>query len=156
MPLKSGTSVFLLSVALIVAAPISTSPLTAEEASNTSKLTDELRQVELAFAATMKNRDLEAFTGFLSEEVVFFSGELELRGRQAVSETWSRFFDGEAPPFSWTPEAVSVLDSGDLGLSSGPVLDPEGNRIGTFNSLWRRLPDGNWEIIFDRGCPPCG
>jgi len=155
MPLKSGSSVFLFSVALIITALFLTSPMSAEELPNTSELADELRKVEIAFAATMKARDLKTFTGFLSEEVVFFSAELELRGKQAVADAWSRFFEGETAPFSWAPEAVSVLDSGELGLSSGPVLDPEGNRIGTFNSLWRRLPDGNWEIIFDRGCPPC-
>jgi hypothetical protein len=48
---------------------------------------------------------------------------------------------------------VSVLDSGSLGLTSGPVFDPEGNQIGTFNSIWRLNADGVWKIVFDRGCP---
>lgn len=112
-----------------------------------------LESVEIAFAATMAERDLEAFSSFLDDEVVFFIGPEELRGPMAVTEAWAGFFDGEAPPFSWRPEVVSVLDSGDLGLTSGPVLDPEGNRVGTFNSIWRRDGDGAWKIVFDRGCP---
>jgi hypothetical protein len=48
-----------------------------------------------------------------------------------------------------------VLDSGRLGITSGPVWDPSHNRIGTFNSVWRREDDGRWRIIFDIGCPPC-
>lgn len=112
-----------------------------------------LRAAEIAFAATMAKRDLDAFASFLSPEVVFFTGENELRGPDSVSQAWSRFFEGKEAPFSWSPEAVAVLDSGMLGFTSGPVLDPEGNRVGTFNSVWRRSGDGSWRIVFDRGCP---
>ncbi len=48
--------------------------------------------------------------------------------------------------WSVQPEVASVLDSGSLGLTSGPVFDPEGNRIGTFNSIWRLNADGVWKI----------
>jgi len=113
---------------------------------------DDLGAVESAFAATMAARDLDAFAGFLDPEVVFFNGPTELRGPQAVVDAWAPFFETEAAPFSWHPEVVSVLDSGDLGLTSGPVFDPEGNRIGTFNSIWRRNSGGDWKIVFDRGC----
>ena len=50
---------------------------------------------------------------------------------------------------------VEVLTSGTLGYTSGPVYDPKGNRIGTFNSVWQRQADGTWKIVFDKGCPPC-
>jgi ketosteroid isomerase-like protein len=48
-----------------------------------------------------------------------------------------------------------VLDSGNLAFSSGPVLDPDGRQVGTFNSVWRREPDGRWLVVFDKGCPVC-
>jgi len=35
------------------------------------------------------------------------------------------------------------------------VFAPDGKRIGTFNSVWRRGPDGSWQVVFDRGCPDC-
>ncbi len=44
-----------------------------------------------------------------------------------------------------------VLDSGELALSTGPVYDPAGKQVATFNSIWRREPDGSWLIIFDKG-----
>jgi len=113
----------------------------------------DLGAVESAFAATMANRDLDAFVGFLDAETVFFAGAAELRGAEAVKKAWAPFFEAETAPFSWRPEVVSVLDSGSLGLTSGPVFDPEGNRIGTFNSIWRLNADGAWKIVFDRGCP---
>lgn len=111
-----------------------------------------LADTETAFAATMAERDLEGFSSFLDDEVVFFNGPEELRGKHAVVVAWSVYFDGERAPFSWRPEVASVLDSGDLGLTSGPVLDPEGNRVGTFNSIWRRDAAGSWKVVFDRGC----
>jgi len=40
-------------------------------------------------------------------------------------------------------------------MTSGPVYDPNGQRIGTFNSIWQKQKDGSWQIIFDKGCPPC-
>lgn len=114
---------------------------------------DDLGAVETAFAATMADRDLDAFSSFLDEETVFFAGPTELRGAEAVTEAWAPFFAAETAPFLWRPEVVSVLDSGTLGLTAGPVFDPEGNRIGTFNSIWRRNAEGVWKIVFDRGCP---
>ena len=73
-----------------------------------------------------------------------------------MAAAWKPLFEGPDAPFSWAPDAVAVLDSGRLGLNSGAVRDPQGKAIGTFNSVWRRLPGGGWEIVFDRGCPPCG
>ena len=75
--------------------------------------------------------------------------------KAAVVAGWAPYFEGPRAPFSWAPEQVEVLGSGSLALSSGPVRDPEGRRIGTYNSVWRRESDGRWRIVFDKGCPPC-
>jgi ketosteroid isomerase-like protein len=123
-------------------------------AATLEELRQQVRRTETAFAKTMADRDHAAFASFLAGETVFF-GRGVLRGKAAVAEAWKRYYDGPAAPFSWTPESVEVLDSGSLGFSSGPVFDPDGKRIGTFNSVWRREPDGQWRIVFDKGCPPC-
>ena len=73
----------------------------------------------------------------------------------AQDDAWKGFYQEKAAPFSWQPENVEVLDSGDFGFSSGPVFDPAGKRVGTFNSVWRKEKDGKWRIIFDNGCPRC-
>jgi 2-iminobutanoate/2-iminopropanoate deaminase len=86
---------------------------------------------------------------------VFFGSGSPLRGKAAVAAAWKRFFEGPAAPFSWTPDRVAVLDAGDLAMTTGPVFDPSGVRTSTFNSVWKRLADGTWKIIFDIGCPPC-
>jgi len=117
--------------------------------------TAEVRAAERAFAKTMADRDLKAFSGYVSEEGVFFGQRGALRGRGAVVEAWKRFFEGKDAPFSWEPEAVEVLGSGSLALTSGPVRDPDGKQIGTFTTIWRREPDGRWRVVFDKGCPVC-
>ena len=117
-------------------------------------LAAQVRAQEVAFASTMAERDLVSFLSYVSEEAVFFTGNV-LRGSAAIEAGWSPFFEGDSAPFSWEPENVEVLKSGTLALSSGPVRDPEGNRIGTFNSVWRLDADGRWRVVFDKGCPPC-
>jgi ketosteroid isomerase-like protein len=119
------------------------------------RLEESLRATETAFAKTMADRDHEAFAQFISPEAVFFGGTSVHRGREAIAAAWALYFDGEAAPFSWEPQSVAVLESGTLGVTSGPVFNPLGERIGTFNSVWRLDEDGGWHIVFDRGCPPC-
>lgn len=103
----------------------------------------------------MADRDHAAFVSFLADEAIFVGPKGAYRGRQAVAEGWKPLYEGPRAQFSWEPERVEVLDSGTLALSSGPVRDPEGKRIGTFNSVWRRERDGTWKIVLDNGCPPC-
>lgn len=119
------------------------------------QLRQQVEDTERAFAATMADRDHNAFTSFLSEETVFFSGEAPLRGKQQVADAWKPYFEGPDAPFSWEPQQVEVLDSGTLALSSGPVLDPDGKLIATFTSIWRLDASGNWRIIFDKGNRAC-
>lgn len=118
-------------------------------------LSREVFLAESSFAATMDQRDADAFAAFLSPEAVFFSDTAALRGKAAVVEGWRPFFVGPQAPFSWSPEVIEVLSSGTLALSSGPVHDQRGNRIATFNSIWRRESDGRWRVIFDKGGPVC-
>jgi ketosteroid isomerase-like protein len=118
-------------------------------------LTRQVFVAESSFAATMAQRDSVAFARFIAPDAIFFGEKAAQRGKSAVVERWSRFFAGPDAPFSWRPEKVEVLDSGGLALSTGPVLDPQGHQIGTFNSIWRRESDGSWRVVFDKGCPVC-
>jgi ketosteroid isomerase-like protein len=137
---------------LLASAALALSAAVAVETN--AELREQVRRTESAFARTMADRDQAAFVSFLADETVFM-GRSTLRGKAAVAEAWKRFYEGAQAPFSWTPERVEVLDSGKLGITSGPVYDPSGKRSGTFNSVWRREEDGRWRIIFDIGCPPC-
>jgi ketosteroid isomerase-like protein len=123
-------------------------------AESNEALEAKVRARETAFAKTMADRDLAAFSSFVAEEAIFY-GQAPLRGRQAVVDGWKRFYEGQEAPFSWAPERVAVVASGTLAVSSGPVFDPKGVRTGTFVTTWRLDPDGEWRVVLDLGCPPC-
>ena len=118
-------------------------------------LSRQVADTERAFAHTMAARDLAGFSSYLADEAVFFSGDKTLRGSKQVTDAWAGYFAGRQAPFSWSPERVEVLDSGTLALSSGPVHDPKGHLIGTFNSVWRLEAPGKWRIVFDKGNEVC-
>jgi len=142
---------YLKSVTLAVAMLLLSPPAVGQAS---TQLAEQVREAETAFAATMATRDHAAFAGFVSEEAIFFGRSGPLRGRAAVLEGWRPLFVEPTAPFSWKPEVVEVLASGTLALTSGSVWDPEGKKIGTFNSIWRRDSDGRWRVVFDKGCDP--
>ena len=80
-------------------------------------------------------------------------GSAIAKGRQE-EPYWKPFFDGAQAPFSWEPDQVEVLASGQLALSTGPVRNAQGQVIGRFNSIWMREPGGRWRVVFDKGSPP--
>lgn len=123
-------------------------------AEDINALAQQVRAAENGFAKSMADRDIAAFASFLATDAVFF-GEGALRGKEAVVAGWKALFEKPTAPFSWSPESVEVLDSGTLAHSSGPIIDAKGNRIGTFNSIWRRETDGSWKVVFDKGCDAC-
>jgi ketosteroid isomerase-like protein len=146
-PLIMRTPVLCVLLALIAPAPV--------RAETAAELKEQVRQTEIAFARSMADRDPAAFASFLTEDTVFMSGGSVLRGVRQVADGWKAFFNGAKAPFSWEPEHVEVLESGTLAMSSGPVKDPSGKRVGTFNSVWRREAGGRRKIVIDNGCPAC-
>ena len=140
---------------MIAAGVLSLCVAGAGAAPGNAELKKQVADTERAFAATMKARDHVAFTSFLSDEAVFFTGQAPLHGKQAVAKGWKRFYEKPAAPFSWEPDEVEVLASGTLAISSGPVYDPSGKLISRFSSIWRQEAPGQWRIVFDRGSEAC-
>jgi ketosteroid isomerase-like protein len=118
-------------------------------------LKQQVADTERAFAATMAQRDHQAFVTFLAEEAIFYNGQKALRGKDTVAAEWKPFYEKPEAPFSWEPDQVEVLDSGTLAHSSGPVRDPQGKIVSRFNSVWRLEAPGKWRIVFDKGERVC-
>lgn len=135
-------------ILLFAAFPAFAGELTDDE------LRESLRAAETAFAKAFADDDLETFLSFIHDDAMFL-GRTPLRGKAAVAEQWSKFFGTEKRPFSWEPKKWELNPSRTMGMTNGPVFDPEGTPVGTFSSVWRRQPDGTWKIIFDGGgeCP---
>jgi len=121
---------------------------------------DEVRCAEIRFSLAVERRDTEAFRAAIDGDARFVANEV-LRGPDAIVAAWAPFLAPDGPRIAWRPRVVEVLDSGELALTRGPyrldTLDGDGNpvtRWGTFNSVWRRGPDGRWRVVFDAGAPP--
>jgi ketosteroid isomerase-like protein len=136
--------------ALLVAACGSVSP-----PADPALLKEQVTAAEVAFAKTMADRDHAAFSRFLSEEAVFTNRGKAVRGKEAISADWKRFYDSPRAPFSWKPDLVEVLPSGLLAYSTGPVMNPDGVLIARFNSIWRLEAPGQWRVVFDHGSEVC-
>jgi ketosteroid isomerase-like protein len=146
---KSSLSVIAVAAASLLAGCAAAPQVNVEERAR------QVAATERAFAKTMADRNFGAFTTFLSGETIFFGRSGPIRGKQAVSDAWKRFYEQPQAPFSWTPDKVEVLDSGSLALSTGPVYDPNGKLIARFSSIWRLEAPDTWRIIFDQGCEVC-
>jgi hypothetical protein len=108
-----------------------------------ANLAGQVRAAETAFAKSMADRNAAAFASLIADEAVFFGGKGDARqgrGRrmEAVLRRPGRAFR--------EPAEVEVLASGTLGFTSGPVYDPQGGRIGTFNPCGsgRSMARGRW------------
>jgi len=117
----------------------------------------EVEATERGFARAMADRNLDAFASLVADDAVFRSDSGLLIGRAAVVDGWRNFFAPGPAPFSWDPDTVTVSQSGDTALSSGPVFDRNGRRFARFTSIWRHelAADGRsqWRIIVDQGVP---
>lgn len=156
-------SVAALRVALLGAGMLAAgASVPAAEAPAREALIEEVRQTEIAFAATVAARDKMRFAAMIAEDAVFVGAAGATRGRDAIVQAWSSFFEPTAPEFVWRPEIVELSADGTLGFTRGPWTmkgsDSQGKPIdlaGIFNSVWRRQADGGWRVVFDAGCSPC-
>jgi ketosteroid isomerase-like protein len=114
----------------------------------------EVVETECAFAKTMADRDFKAFASFLDDDAVFFNKDGALLGKDAVLKEWKAYFDAAAAPFSWEPKEVT-WNRQSLAYTTGPVFDEDGKCVARFNSIWRKHPDGQWRIVFDKGDGRC-
>jgi len=124
---------------------IFSSPLSAADRA------EEVRATEVAFAKTFADRDANKFFSYVADDAQFLGQRKIMHGKQEVIASWSEFFKPAVAPFRWEPERVVTNATGDLGFSSGPVLDGAGVQMGTLTSTWVRQPDGSWKILFDGG-----
>lgn len=140
----------LLGIGILALAGCAQPPLDLTSAS------EQVRASELAFAASMAARDFNAFASWVADDATFINGGKPLRGKGAVLAHWQRFFQGPAAPFSWKPEIVEVLASGQLAYSEGPVMGPDGKAVARYFSTWRRdAAGGGWKIVLDNGYDLC-
>ena len=130
------------------------SPAVQAPALATAVAIEQVRAAELAFAKAMADRDLAAFMSHVSPNAVFFGGKSVEHGPAEISAAWQPLFSDFEAPFAWAPDAIEVASSGDLALSTGPVVI-RGKVVGRYNSIWRLEAPNTWRIVFDKGESVC-
>lgn len=115
---------------------------------------EQVRAAEMAFAKAMADRDFAAFMSHVSPSAVFFGGKTVEHGPAEIGAAWRPLFNDFEAPFAWAPDAIEVLGSGDLALSTGPVVI-KGMVVGRYNSIWRLEGLNTWHIVFDKGESLC-
>jgi ketosteroid isomerase-like protein len=116
----------------------------------------EVRAAEIGFAKAFADRDAVKFAGFVADDATFLQRKRTLAGKDEVMKVWGEMLKQPKAQFSWSPDRVVVNRKGDIGLSTGPVLDADGKHIADYSSIWQRQRNGTWKIIFDGpGAPVC-
>ena len=118
---------------------------------------DEVRCREIGFSMAAENQDIDLFRSFIDSDARFV-GNVVTKGIDEIVAAWQPFFTEDGPAIKWRPQFVEVRDDGTLALTRGPYRmtskDADGNPVeywGTFNSVWQKNSDGEWQVIFDAG-----
>lgn len=140
---------------LAVFVALSAGCVSAPRSSSVAESSQQVRAAETAFAKSMADRDLAAFSALLADDAIFINGGKPLKGKAEIVAFWRKFFEPAAAPFSWKPEIAEATAGGDLGYTEGPVATPDGKVFAKFYSTWRRSPSGQWLVVFDNGYTVC-
>lgn len=116
---------------------------------------ESLLEADRSFSKMGKEKGLKAaFFHFADPEAILLrDGSEPIRGLEAIGKS----FGPEVPGFvlAWEPEFARVAESGELGYTLGhfQALDSEGSILnkGSYTSVWRKNPKGEWKWLIDVG-----
>ena len=113
-----------------------------------------------AFSAlSVKQGPKAAFLAYVVNDAKMLSEDTHL-GTEAVENMFMHI--PKTVTLSWEPSAAEVASSGDLGYTWGrysvltPNPKPGGSpflRGGTYVTIWKRQPSGDWKVVLDGGNP---
>ncbi|MHC1776737.1 MAG: DUF4440 domain-containing protein [Lentimicrobium sp.] len=119
-------------------------------------LKQEIEDTELAFSRLAMDSGIElAFKSYAAPDAVMKRGNQLISGYDSIVV----FLDKNRQPgaeLSWTPEFISVSESGDLAYTYGGYIytfpDSSGviqKQEGFFHTVWKRQTDGKWKFVWD-------
>jgi len=121
---------------------------------------DQLLDADRAFARAVATGRLDAWVGFFADSGTQFRAGRPVVGRAAVREFMAPAFADTTWQLTWEPHRAEIATSGDLGYTIGRYesrhRDANGAevvRTGSYVTIWRRQPDGQWKVAVDIGNP---
>lgn len=144
----------LLAVPLLLALPLLLTGCEREAEADTAKDQQAIRDLERQRLQSMTSRDLDAFANFYADDARFLGANSpELKGREAIRETWKQFLATPNLTLTFEPVTIEVAEDGDMAYELGrwqmtvggpqPVDDVGKNVI-----VWKKV-NGQWKIAVD-------
>jgi ketosteroid isomerase-like protein len=109
---------------------------------------EQLIQTERDFSRTSEQSGIrDAFLAYLADDGILFRP-----GPVSGKKWWS----GQPPAaglLTWRPIYADISREGDLGYTTGPyeLKSSQGNRTGTYFTIWKKQPDGTFKFVIDFG-----
>lgn len=119
-------------------------------------LKQEIEDTELAFSRLAMDSGIEkAFKSYAAPDAVMKRENRLISGYDSIVVYLDKNRQAGAE-LSWTPEFISVSESGDLAYTYGRYIytfpDSSGviqKQEGFFHTVWKRQPDGKWKFVWD-------
>jgi ketosteroid isomerase-like protein len=128
----------------------------AQTSSRDSKPNAELLKADRDFFAAVKARKLEGWMEFMSEETTLFRDK-PYTGLQAIRANVAGDFNDPTFSLTWDPETAVLLESGQMGYTSGHyvVSGTDNGKAyksgGQYITIWKKQKDGSWKVLWDGG-----
>ena len=119
------------------------------------KLKVEMLETDRAFSAMSRSHGLKkAFMNFIDNDAILLRpNSLPLAGGEAM-DLITRSNDSISI-FTWEPKDGFIAASGDMGYTYGVYSRKPGDEdsiyYGTYVTIWKRQPAGNWKFVLQSG-----
>jgi ketosteroid isomerase-like protein len=119
---------------------------------------DALMELDRQFSIESEENGISAaINKFIDDDAVLLrSNRYPVKGKEKIIELFSN--PDTDFVLTWEPSYAYVSKSGDLGYTYGiyktESLSPEGEvtlNHGTYVTIWKKDPEGNWKFIMDTG-----
>jgi ketosteroid isomerase-like protein len=114
-----------------------------------------IKKTDIDFSAFSQQKGMKAaFIQYLdSGGVLLRPDHYPIIGKEAVQ--YLQKVNDSSFTLTWEPAAAEMSGSGDLGYTYGiyTFRNKDTAFQGTYVSIWKKQPDGNWKFVLDTGNP---
>jgi ketosteroid isomerase-like protein len=121
-------------------------------------LEESLLAADRAFDSATAARGLDGWMSFFAQDAQANTHRGLLKGKASLREYYAGMFAQKEFSIRWKPTFAEASKDGTLGYTFGEAVtsfrDEKGEirkRPGRYVTVWRRQPDGSWNVVTDLG-----
>lgn len=116
-----------------------------------------LRTADSEYSQATSSKNVDMFVALYEAGATMYPpAQAPVQGTEAIRALADAFFEDPAFAMTFTPVAIDVSSSGDMGYTlnavaitaTGPDGKPTTERIRDFH-LWQKQADGSWKVVVD-------